>query len=134
MILVGACAAPNRVLPPDSQSIPMGQNEIMNLISDTTVYVPIRDGRQLVVYFSADGTMRDRERGQKGVVSTDTGVWTVDQNGVFCVSWNIRNKGKGLCYFIYEKTDGYVYSNLNDVNFSYKIPWEGYRIGNTENL
>jgi hypothetical protein len=146
MISVWACT-PKHVLPtPEPSKPPMGQQEVVKLLSDSTVYIPVPDALRSSIYFSKDGSMRGRKFYQDGDVSSDTGVWSVSEKGVLCMTWENRNDGRTACWIVHEEQDGYGYYSANAEGvlyeipsvianeFLYKIPLENYKIGNIDNL
>lgn len=58
------------------------------------------------IFFAEDGTLKGKmTNAAKGTSPTDTGTWTVKDDGSFCTTW--KNWGD-FCQYIYQLKDHYI--------------------------
>ena len=84
---------------------PLSSEEIVKLLTGTTVTTMDNRGRDLYVKFKSDGTLAG-ERVGGGGVEKDDGKWWTEKSGLFCLQWENWRQGKERCNFLLLQKDG----------------------------
>ncbi len=67
---------------------------------------------RISIYFGADGKLEGKfARKIENDPQSDTGTWTVKNDGLLCANWQHWGAGKDMCVYVYDTKNSLIFAN-----------------------